>query len=74
MNAEESMATHGIQPDLSVADVLQRWPQTIPVFLRHRMGCVGCTMAEYETISSAAEIYKLPLNRFLTELQQTIEA
>lgn len=29
-------------PDLPLADLMTRWPQTIPVFIRHRMLCVGC--------------------------------
>lgn len=33
---------------LTVAEGLDRWPQIIPVFLRHRMACVGCAMAPFE--------------------------
>jgi hybrid cluster-associated redox disulfide protein len=61
-----------ILPELKVEDTLKRWPQTIPVFLKYRMACVGCSMSSFETISGAAEIYKLPLQTFIDELQQTI--
>ena len=53
--------------------MLERWPQTIPVFLRHRMACIGCAMAPFETLADVAAIYSLPLSRFLNELQQTIQ-
>ena len=59
--------------DLIVADVLARWPQTIPVFTYHRMGCVGCAMAPFETLAEVAMIYELDLNCFLNELAQTID-
>ena len=59
--------------DLIVADVLARWPQTIPVFTHHRMGCVGCPIAPFETLAEVATIYKLDLNCFLNELAQTID-
>lgn len=62
-----------ITPDLNVEYVLKNWPETIPVFLKHRMGCVGCTMASYETLTSAAEIYQLPLQRFMDELQRAVD-
>jgi hybrid cluster-associated redox disulfide protein len=61
-----------IQPDMKVEAALQRWPETIPVFVKHRMACVGCIMAGFESISGAAKIYRLPLNGFLEELQQAI--
>ena len=58
---------------LTVAEVLDRWPQTIPVFFRHRMACVGCAMASFETLADVAAIYGLRLGQFLSELQQTIK-
>jgi hybrid cluster-associated redox disulfide protein len=65
------------QPQLAahliVADVLARWPQTIPVFMRHRMACVGCSIAPFETLAEVAAIYELDLNCFLNELKQTID-
>lgn len=66
------MSKNCITPDSIVADVLQRWPETIRVFTRHRLACIGCTMAEYETVSSAAEIYGLQLDDFLTELHAAV--
>lgn len=59
--------------ELIVADILERWPQAIPVFLRNRMYCVGCAMAPFETLTDALEIYKLPATRFLQELEQAIQ-
>ncbi len=66
------MSDSCLASDLSVADVLARWPETIPVFLRHGMACVGCNMSAFETIASAAAVYGLDADSFLGELQQTI--
>jgi hybrid cluster-associated redox disulfide protein len=59
--------------DLIVGDVLTRWPQTLPVFVRHRMSCLGCGMSRFETISEAAAIYGLPPEGFVVELEQAIQ-
>lgn len=53
---------------LTVDQVLARWPQTIPVFLHHHMACAGCVMAPFETVAEAAAIYHLELPRFLNAL------
>lgn len=58
----------------TVAEVHQRWPQTIPIFLRHDMKCVGCTMAAFETLGDVTQIYGLPVQPFLAELRQQINA
>ena len=62
-----------LEADLIVADVLAHWPQTIPIFLRHRMACVGCPIAPFETLAEVAAIYDLDLNCFLNELEQIID-
>jgi hybrid cluster-associated redox disulfide protein len=63
------MKNDSLLPDTLVADILNRWPPTQQVFLRHRMACLGCEMAGFETLASAAEIYHLPLERLIAELQ-----
>jgi len=55
-----------------VAEILERWPQVIPIFLKHRMSCVGCLMAPFESLSDAARIYQIPFEHFLDELQGAI--
>lgn len=63
-----------ISPDLVVADLLKAWPRAIPVFLDHRLGCVGCAMSSFDTLADVVAIYRLPADRFLGELQQAIQA
>jgi hybrid cluster-associated redox disulfide protein len=67
------MQDHDIHPEMPISELLSRWPQTIPVFQKHRMACVGCSMANFETISSAADIYQLPLISFIVELNEAVQ-
>lgn len=57
---------------LIVADVLNCWQEAIPVFLRHRMACIGCPMSSFETLEGAAGVYGLNPADFLDELQAAI--
>ena len=59
-----------ISPQTSIADLTKSWPETIPVFLHRRMICVGCYMAEFETIEDAATNYDIPVDVLLHELVQ----
>lgn len=53
----------------SVDDVMRRWPGTIPIFVRHRMACVGCAVGQYHTIAEASAEYGLIASVFLEELR-----
>lgn len=57
----------------TVAHVLHRWPQTIPVFMRHRMACVGCSLAAFGTLEEATRVYGLDLADFVNELDNVIQ-
>jgi hybrid cluster-associated redox disulfide protein len=70
---EATMEDLRLSAELTVTSVLSRWPQTIPIFLRHRMACVGCPIAPFETLTDVAAIYGLDLQCFLGELEQIIE-
>lgn len=59
--------------ELTVAELLARWPQAIPVFLRHQMACVGCFMSPFETLADVATVYDVHLSHFVDELQQAIQ-
>jgi hybrid cluster-associated redox disulfide protein len=70
---EATMEHTRLATSLTVAEVLARWPQTIPIFFHYRMVCVGCPIAPFETLAEVAAIYDLDLNRFLSELEQVIQ-
>jgi len=66
------MKTVSITPNLVVADLLNNWPQTIPIFIRHRLYCVGCLMSAFDTLGEVVCNYHLPEQPFFAELRQAI--
>ena len=62
-----------ISPDWIVEEILREWPETIPVFLKYRMGCVGCSMAIFERLADALIIYAVPADVFMDELNRALE-
>ena len=62
------MSKVGILPDQTVGEIMRRWPGTAPVFLRHRMACVGCPMSRFDTLAVASAEYAVPLAALIEEL------
>lgn len=58
---------------LIVADVMNSWPQTVPVFISHRMACPGCVMAPFMTVTEAALEYGLEPEALAADLKEAIE-
>lgn len=40
--------------EMSVAGIMQQWPQTIRVFLDWHLHCVGCPIARFHTLADSA--------------------
>lgn len=60
--------------DIAVADIMYRWPKTIRLFMNRRMNCIGCPMAPFHTPDIACEEHGIPLNEFLVDLAEAIDA
>ena len=43
-----------ITKDSIIADVVHAHPEAIAVFLKYGLHCVGCSMAQFDTIASGA--------------------
>ena len=53
----------------TVSALLARDPQTARVLLNHRMHCVGCAIAPFETLAEVCLVYGVPLEQLLEELR-----
>jgi hybrid cluster-associated redox disulfide protein len=62
-----------ITADSLVKEVVESHPQTIAVFVRHGLNCVGCYVAPFHTITDTAREYALRLEPLLSELNSAIE-
>lgn len=55
----------------TVAEVLLKRPLAARILVNHRMHCVGCAIAPFETLAEACEIYGVSLRDLLAELNAT---
>ena len=58
---------------MTISEILDRWPEIIPIFLNHRMACVGCSLADFMTLEDALDIYHLNMESFIEEIENAIE-
>jgi hybrid cluster-associated redox disulfide protein len=63
-----------ITGDSRVQDVVEHHPQTILVFSRHGLQCVGCYISPFHTIADSAREYAMALEPLLHDLNQAISA
>ncbi|MCJ7817191.1 MAG: DUF1858 domain-containing protein [Candidatus Aenigmarchaeota archaeon] len=57
-----------ITKDMSFGEVLQRFPQTVSVFSKYGMHCIGCSMSAFETIEQGAMAHRINVKKFVDDL------
>lgn len=60
--------------DLSLMAIMDRWPQTLSVFIKHQMLCIGCTIAPYHIIKDACREHDLDEDKVVVELIAAIKS
>ena len=61
-----------ITADSLVKEVVESHPQTISVFSKHGLNCVGCYIAPFHTITDTAREYALQMELLLSELNDAV--
>ena len=61
-----------IDKSLLVSEILEKYPQTAPVFLRHQMLCVACLVAPFHSIEDACHEHGLDEDAFRDDLTKAI--
>ena len=62
-----------ITKEMSINEVIQTYPETIPVFLQHGLGCIGCALSKFETIEQGALAHGMDVDALIKDINGTIE-
>jgi hybrid cluster-associated redox disulfide protein len=60
--------------DLSVKEIMDRWPETASAFISRRMHCVGCPIGPFHTLADAAAEHRLDEAALEAEVERQIRA
>ena len=61
-----------ITPDMPIGDVIRKYPDTVNVFLRHGLMCVGCAIARFENIAQGAQVHGISVDALIEDLNKVV--
>jgi hybrid cluster-associated redox disulfide protein len=62
--------TDKIKENMTIEEVVRNFPETLPVFQKYGLHCIGCPMAAPETVGEAAKVHGMKTDEFLKELNE----
>lgn len=62
-----------ITKDMGIIDIVQQYPQTLEVFQKYGLGCIGCAAARFENLEAGAKVHGIDVDDFINDLNAAIE-
>ena len=63
-----------ITKDMSILEVVQKYPDTAMVFMYSGMGCLGCAAARFENIEQGCMAHGIDVDALVEALNEVVEA
>jgi hypothetical protein len=67
------MDTQLLLAQLTVEDILKKWPLTFSVFRNRNTDCVGCLLQRFCSLQDVAETYEVELQDLTKDLEQCVK-
>lgn len=62
-----------ISKEMGIKEIVQKYPQTVPVFQIHGMGCLGCSGAKFENVAQGAAAHGIDISILIRDLNDSIK-
>ncbi len=59
-----------ITKDMTIEEVVTQYPETMVVFMRHGLHCVGCHVSAFENIEEGAQAHGINVDALVADLNK----
>ena len=61
-----------VTKEMSIIDIVQNHPETLEVFAKYGMGCIGCAAARFENLEAGAKVHGFDADAMVAEINALI--
>ena len=61
-----------ITKEMGIMDIVQNYPETVEVFQKFGMGCIGCAAAHFENLEAGAKVHGIDIDAMVDALNEII--
>jgi len=62
-----------ITREMTIEEVMRKYPETIEVFRRFGLDCMGCQIASVEEVEHGAGVHQVDVEKLMEELNRAIK-
>jgi len=65
--------TNKVTKDMSIIDIVQNYPQSLEIFAKYGLGCIGCAAARFENLEAGAKVHGFDPDEMVAEINALLE-
>ena len=62
-----------ITKKMKLVEVVNKYPETFPVFNEYGIHCIGCAMAAFESVEDGAKAHGIDMEKFVKDLNKALK-
>ncbi len=62
-----------VTKEMNIMEIVQTYPQSIEVFQRYGLGCIGCAAARFENLEAGAKVHGFDPEAMVADINALIE-
>ena len=62
-----------ITKDMGIMDIVTQYPETLEVFAKYGMGCIGCAAARFENLEAGAKVHGIDPDEMIDAMNEILE-
>jgi len=61
-----------VTKDMSIIDIVQQHPESLEIFAKYGMGCIGCAAAKFENLEAGAKVHGFDADQMVADINELI--
>lgn len=57
-----------VTKEMSIIDIVQQYPESLEIFAKYGLGCVGCAAARFENLEAGAKVHGFDPDEMVAEI------
>jgi len=62
-----------ITKEMNILEIVQKYPESLEVFAKYGLGCIGCAAARFENLEAGAKVHGFDPDEMVAEINALIE-
>ena len=67
------MVENKITEEMTIREVIDKYPETAMVFSKYNIGCIGCIAASFERVKDIAGVHGTDVKALIKDLNEAVQ-